>query len=176
MLVLGEVMRGRAPPFVQRGRAGSDKWRRVRSELGWPGGSHAPRLGQGRRGGSSDIIWETCFGYVREAELSPTLAGTSLGSAAGIIARLRRVRLGTVFGVASFHVGTRRDRISRRARLQRNFRSSRQALIFRCFLISAVGIIPYNIPTTQFFLKSKLVSYLTALFVSHQVLITTFFE
>lgn len=104
-------MRGRALLFVKRCRAGSAKWRRVRSELDWPRGSHAPRRSQGRRGGSlgdylGDLLW-LCQG------------SRAISAARGEIARLRdgdhrlrRIRWGTVFGVASFQVDTRRDRIN----------------------------------------------------------------
>lgn len=59
----------------------------------------------------------------------------AISGARGEIARLcdgdhrpHRVRWGTVFGVASFQVGTRRDRISSKTRLQRKFRSSRRTV------------------------------------------------
>lgn len=50
-------MRGRALPFVQRCCAGRDKWRRVRSELGWPAVGTLRGAVRGGGGGSSGRLF-----------------------------------------------------------------------------------------------------------------------
>lgn len=150
MLALGEITRRRALPFVQRCCAGSDKWWRVRSELGWPAVATLHGAAGGRAKGRQ---FRRLFGSLalvmsqKSSYLCHAAAGRLLGSATGIIAAVVVVAsVGeTVFGVASLQVGTRRERINSQTRLQKKL----PQLALHCFCAAAVSGIDIQLPPNQ---------------------------